>query len=92
MKIGPVDLTREVLVVAEIGNNHEGDLGRAEEMIRRAAEAGAQAVKFQTIDPARLVAADQTARLQQLQRFGLLEVSTARVQQATSQASLVQVS
>ena len=71
MKIGPVDLTREVLVVAEIGNNHEGDLGRAEEMIRRAAEAGAQAVKFQTIDPARLVAADQTARLQQLQRFAL---------------------
>ena len=71
MRIGPVDLTREILIVAEIGNNHEGDLGRAEEMIHRAAEAGAQAVKFQTIEPERLVTADQTARLEQLRRFAL---------------------
>ena len=27
MRIGPVDLDHEVLVVAEIGNNHEGDSG-----------------------------------------------------------------
>ena len=51
MLIGPVDLDREVLIVAEIGNNHEGSFARAEEMIGRAAEAGVQAVKFQTIVP-----------------------------------------
>lgn len=69
MKIGPIDLSREVLVIAEIGNNHEGDFGRAAEMIHAAAAAGAQAVKFQTIIPERLVAAEQTARIEQLGRY-----------------------
>lgn len=69
MKMGSVDLSCEVLVIAEIGNNHEGDFGRAAEMIHAAATAGAQAVKFQTIVPERLVAADQTARIAQLNRF-----------------------
>jgi len=63
------DVREKVLVVAEIGNNHEGDFARAEEMIRRAAEAGAQAIKFQTIVPERLVAPSQTARLEQLRKF-----------------------
>lgn len=71
MKIGTVDIGRDVLVIAEIGNNHEGDVGRAAEMIARAAEAGAQAVKFQTILPEELVAPDQEARLAQLRRYAL---------------------
>lgn len=71
MKIGPIDLDREILVVAEIGNNHEGDLVLAEDLIGLAARAGAQAVKFQTIVPERLVAPDQTQRLAQLRRFRL---------------------
>jgi len=69
MNIGNIDLSREVLVIAEIGNNHEGDFGRATEMIHAAAAAGAQAVKFQTIIPERLVAADQSARIAQLGRY-----------------------
>lgn len=69
MKIGHVDIDRDVLVVAEIGNNHEGDLGLAEELISLAAKAGAQAVKFQTILPEKLVAPDQGARLAQLRRI-----------------------
>lgn len=71
MKIGSVDLSRAVLVVAEIGNNHEGDLARAEAMIWAAAAAGADAVKFQAIVPERLVASDETARLEQLRRLVL---------------------
>jgi N-acetylneuraminate synthase/N,N'-diacetyllegionaminate synthase len=69
MKVGPVALDRDVLVIAEIGNNHEGSYARAEEMIARAGKAGAQAVKFQTIVPERLVTADQEARLATLRRF-----------------------
>jgi N,N'-diacetyllegionaminate synthase len=71
MKIGPVDIDRDVLVVAEIGNNHEGDLAVAEELISLAAKAGAQAVKFQTIRPEDLVAPNQEARLAQLRRICL---------------------
>ena len=35
-------------IIAEIGFNHKGDMGLAEEMIRSAADAGVNAVKFQT--------------------------------------------
>lgn len=38
---------RPCFVVAEIGNNHQGEVELARKMIDRVAEAGAQAVKFQ---------------------------------------------
>mgnify|MGYP001166305184 FL=1 len=40
-----------VLIIAEIGINHEGDVNVAKRMIREAAKAGANAIKLQTIDP-----------------------------------------
>jgi sialic acid synthase SpsE len=39
---------RPALVVAEIGNNHDGSIRQAERLIEAAAEVGADAVKFQT--------------------------------------------
>ena len=69
MIIGDIELSKEVLVIAEIGNNHEGDFGRAREMIFAAAEAGVQAVKFQTIVPERLVSSSQASRIEQLRRY-----------------------
>ena len=51
MKIGrnQVDLSKSVYLIAEIGSNHNQDKNRALEMIDMAAEAGADAVKFQSI-------------------------------------------
>jgi N,N'-diacetyllegionaminate synthase len=69
MRIGEHDLDKRVFIVAEIGNNHEGDIARAHEMIARAAQAGADAVKFQTIVPEKLVSAKETSRLAQLAKF-----------------------
>ncbi len=69
MRIGRFDLTQEVLLIAEIGNNHEGDFDRACDMVRAAAEAGAGAVKFQTIVPDQLVSVSDTKRIAQLTRF-----------------------
>lgn len=71
MKIGPWDLHQKVLLVAEIGNNHEGDFRVAGELIRKAAKAGADAVKFQTIIPEKLVSRREEKRLEQLKKFRL---------------------
>jgi N-acetylneuraminate synthase/N,N'-diacetyllegionaminate synthase len=46
-----------VLVIAEVGVNHDGDPDLAHRLIDEAADAGADAVKFQTFDPAALAAA-----------------------------------
>ncbi|MFI6067025.1 N-acetylneuraminate synthase family protein [Micromonospora sp. NPDC051227] len=40
----------DAYVIAEIGHNHEGDIGKAEKLFRAAADAGAQAVKLQKRD------------------------------------------
>ncbi len=43
-----------VFVIAEIGNNHNGSLGRAKKLVEAAAEAGADCAKFQLRDMATL--------------------------------------
>ncbi len=43
-KIGP---GQPCFIVAEVGNNHQGDMDHARRMIQEAAKAGADAVKFQ---------------------------------------------
>ncbi|MEC7641802.1 MAG: N-acetylneuraminate synthase family protein [Nitrospinota bacterium] len=48
------------LIVAEIGFNHNGDVGLAKKMMRAAAENGADAVKFQTFIGEELVSKLQT--------------------------------
>lgn len=71
MKINNFDLTQDVFVIAEIGNNHEGSFAQAKKMIEAAAESGVHAVKFQTIIPDRLVSVQDEARLKQLSKFQL---------------------
>jgi sialic acid synthase SpsE len=71
VRIGDIDVRERVLVVAEIGNNHEGDFGRARELIAAAAEAGVPGVKMQTFRTERFVSSADPARVEQLRRFEL---------------------
>lgn len=71
MKIGDFDTQQQTLLIAEIGNNHEGDVELAKRLVDAALDAGAHAVKVQIIDPMRLVNRSQTARIEMLERFRL---------------------
>ncbi|NQV84058.1 MAG: N-acetylneuraminate synthase family protein, partial [Rhodospirillales bacterium] len=66
-------LDREVVIVAEIGVNHEGNLDTAINLMRLARDAGADAAKFQTFTPERYASASDPARLERVTGFDLGE-------------------
>jgi len=66
-----VDLTRGPIIVAEVGNNHEGDFGLAKELVRRASDCGVDVVKFQTFRTEHYVSRSDAARFERLTRFQL---------------------
>jgi len=71
MKVGDIDLDKKVLIVAEIGNNHEGNFELAQEMIYKAAEAGADAAKFQTFKTEKYVTITEKERYEKVKSFEL---------------------
>ena len=81
MKIKNFDTDKKVLIIAEIGNNHEGDFGLALEMVDAAANAGVDAVKFQTITPNRLVRSSDNKRLAQLEKFSFKPYQFAKLKE-----------
>ena len=90
MKIGAVDTEERIVLVAEIGNNHEGSFDLAQEMIGQAAEAGADAVKLQTLIPEYFVSVQDKERLDTMRRFALSLADTERlIQKASDQGIYV---
>lgn len=84
MNIGSVDTGKRIALVAEIGNNHEGSFDLAQEMIGRAAEAGADAVKLQTLIPEYFVSLRDKERLDTMRRFALSLADTEKLIQDAS--------
>ncbi len=71
MRIGNVDTRAHIALIAEIGNNHEGSIALAEEMIDTAFASGADAVKLQTFVPELFVSRVHADRLKILRSFAL---------------------
>ena len=71
MIIDRFDTSEKVFLVAEIGNNHEGDFSLAKRMVERAALTGVDAVKFQTFIPELFISPSDSERLERLRRFKL---------------------
>ena len=58
----PIGPTEGTFVIAEAGSNHNGDIDLAKELIDVAADAGADAVKFQTFRAENLYVEDSGRR------------------------------
>lgn len=71
MKIRGFNTKDKVLIVAEIGNNHEGSFSLAKKMIKLAKNCGADAVKFQTFNPDKYIENQNISRLNQLKKYQL---------------------
>lgn len=70
MLIENFDVKKKVFIIAEIGNNHEGNFKLAKKMIEQAAIAGVNAVKFQLFKPEHISGGD-LSRLKKLKNFSL---------------------
>jgi sialic acid synthase SpsE len=92
MRIGARDLGRDVLIVAEIGNNHEGSFDAAQALVRAAAAAGADAVKFQTFRTRHFVSAADRVRHQRLRSFELTHAQFEALQRLATSLGLLFVS
>ena len=71
MKLKNFDLKKKVFIIAEIGNNHEGNFNIAKKMVKLAAKAGADAVKFQTFRTENFIRKIDKKRFNQLKKFEL---------------------
>ena len=66
-----MNLFKRTFIVAEAGNNHEGNFNLAKKLIFEAKQCGADAVKFQTIVPENFITKSNIKRYKQLKNFQL---------------------
>ena len=62
---------KKPFIIAEVGNNHEGNFEVAKKMIYEVSKCGVDAVKFQTFIPELYVNTTDKKRIKQLKRFSL---------------------
>ena len=77
------------MIIAEIGNNHEGSYARAKEMIGLAADVGVDAVKFQTFCTEHYVSPENKARFNQLKSFELTFDEFERLKKVADNAGVI---
>lgn len=98
-KVGP---EHPCFIIAEAGVNHNGDLALAKELIDVAAEAGADAIKFQTFKAHRVVGSDAPkpeyqkqstdpgeSQLEMLRRLELPEAAYEKLSHLCSKRNLI---
>ena len=92
MIIGNIDTEKEIIIVAEIGNNHEGSYTLAEELIGLAKASGAHAVKFQTFKTEHYISRKDERRFKQLKSFELTWNEFERLSHVAQSAGLLFIS
>ncbi len=88
MRLFGRDPDSEVIVVAEIGVNHEGNVDAALGLLKAARDAGAHAAKLQTFTPARYASASDPTRLARVTSFALDATAHRRLATAAAEMGL----
>ena len=68
MNIPRFNPSKKTFIIAEIGNNHEGNFNIAKKLIKAAADSGVDAVKFQTFITKDFVSSDYPS-FERLKKF-----------------------
>jgi N,N'-diacetyllegionaminate synthase len=89
VKIGAHDIDEKILIVAEIGNNHEGNFDTARRMVEAAADAGVDAVKFQTFKTQLFTSNADPARVERLKRFELTHAQFTELRDLAKSRGLI---
>jgi len=92
MLINDFNTDKKVLIIAEIGNNHEGCFKTAVKMVKAAAKSGVDAVKFQTFKTKYYVHSSQKERSNRLKRFELTHEEFRRLSKIAREENLLFVS
>lgn len=74
---------RRVLIIAEAGVNHNGDINIAKELVREAKRCGADIVKFQTFNPGKLASRHAIMADYQKENLGFEESQEAMLSRLT---------
>lgn len=69
-RMADANTTAQVMVIAELGVNHDGDIAKAIDLVAAAADAGADAVKVQWFHPDRLLSNEAALALYQENQAG----------------------
>jgi N,N'-diacetyllegionaminate synthase len=80
MKLFGRDLNKDIAIVAEIGLNHDGKLKKALRIVKLAADAGFDAVKFQIFSPDRFVSKDDISRFKRVKKLNLKDEDYLEIQ------------
>ena len=67
-------MPRKVIIIAEAGVNHNGDMDLAKALIDAAADAGVDYVKFQTFSAEKLVSKDAKKQIISLEILGMIMI------------------
>lgn len=67
------NLKKNIVVIAEIGLNHGGNLKKALKIVKLAAEAGFDAVKFQIFSPEYFISQDNISRFKKVKKLNLTD-------------------
>jgi len=85
-------LKKKTIIIAEIGNNHEGDFNTAKKLIDEAKKCGVDAVKFQTFEPDSFIYKKDKKRLKQIKKFQLSFSQFKQLSQYAKKKKLIFIS